>query len=155
MASDISHVKKRNGRLQELDINKINLCAQRACEGLADVSASEVVIDANVELYEKIPTKDIDKALIMSARAKIEKEPNYSYVAARLLLGNIHKEVFGSSVDKDAFEMQYRLSFIKNIKLLIKEELLNEKLLDFDLKKLSEKKLSFTRYSVHFPSRSN
>ena len=138
MASDISHVKKRNGRLQELDINKINLCAQRACEGLADVSASEVVIDANVELYEKIPTKDIDKALIMSARGKIEKEPNYSHVAARLLLGNIHKEVSGTSVDKDAFDHQYRLSFIKNIKLLSKEGMLSEKLLTFDLKKLSE-----------------
>lgn len=138
MNSKNFHVKKRNNRLQKLDINKVNLCAQRACEGLTDVSASEVVIDANVQLYDKIPTKEIDKALIMSARAKIEKEPNYSYVAAKLLLGNIHKEVFGSSVDKDAFEMQYRLSFIKNIKLLVKEGMLNEKLLDFDLKKLSE-----------------
>ena len=68
----------------------------------------------------------------------MDKEPNYSYVAARLLLGNIHKEVFGSSVDKDVFENQYRLAFIKNIKLLIKEGILNEKLLEFDLKKLSE-----------------
>jgi ribonucleoside-diphosphate reductase alpha chain len=133
----VTQVKKRNGRLQKLNINKINLCAQRACEGLDDVSASEVVIDANVQLYEKIPTKDIDRALVMSARAKIEKDPNYSYVAARLLLGNVHKEVFGSSVDKDAFDHQYRLSFIRNIKLLVKEDILDERLLDFDLKKLS------------------
>ena len=133
----VTQVKKRNGRLQKLNINKINLCAQRACEGLDDVSASEVVIDANVQLYEKIPTKDIDRALVMSARAKIEKDPNYSYVAARLLLGNVHKEVFGSSVDKDAFDHQYRLSFIRNIKLLVKENILDERLLDFDLKKLS------------------
>ena len=90
----VENVKKRNGRLQKLDINKINLCAQRACEDLDDVSASEIVIDANVQLYEKITTKEIDSALIMSARVKIEKEPNYSYVAAKLLLGNIHKEVF-------------------------------------------------------------
>jgi len=132
------HVKKRNNRLQKLDINKVNLCAQRACDDLSDVSASEVVIDANVQLYDKIPTKEIDQALIMSARAKIEKEPNYSYVAARLLLGNIHKEVFGCSVDKDAFDHQYRLSFIRNIKLLVKDGRLNERLLEFDLKKLSE-----------------
>jgi ribonucleoside-diphosphate reductase alpha chain len=102
------------------------------------VSASEVVIDANVQLYDKITTREIDQALIMSARLKIEKEPNYSYVAARLLLGNVHKEVFGSSVDKDAFDHQYRLSFVKNIKLLVKEKVLSEKLLEFDLKKLSE-----------------
>ena len=131
-------VKKRNGRLQKIDINKINICAQRACDDLEDVSASEIVIDANVQLYDKIPTKEIDKALIMSARAKIEKEPNYSHVAAKLLLGNIHKEVFGSSVDKDAFDHQYRLSFIKNIKLLTNEGILNKKLLEYDLKKLSE-----------------
>ena len=103
------NVKKRNGRLQPLDINKVNICAQRACEGLESVSPSEVVIDANVQLYDKITTKEIDQALIMSARGKIEKEPNYSKVAARLLLGNIHKEVFGCSVDKDAFDHQYRL----------------------------------------------
>ena len=116
--NQVIHVKKRNGRLQELDINKINLCAERACNNLDNVSASEVVIDANVQLYEKIPTREIDQALVLSARSKIEKEPDYTYVAARLLLGNIHKEVFGSSVDKEAFEHQYRLSFIKNIKFV-------------------------------------
>ena len=141
---EVIHVKKRSGKLQDLNIDKVNLCVQRACEGLEDVSASEVVIDAQLQLYDKIPTKEIDQALIMSARQKIEKEPNYTFVASKLLLGNIHKEVFGSSVDKDAFEMQYRLSFVKNIKLLVKDGRLNEKLLDFDLKKLS-KSLSLER----------
>ena len=138
MDPKIIHVKKRNNRLEKLNFNKINKCVERACENLEDVSASEVVLDAHVQLYDKISTTEIDKALVMSARAKMEKEPNYSYVAARLLLGNIHKEVFGSSVDKDAFENQYRLSFIKNIKLLVKEEVLDERLLGFDLKKLSD-----------------
>ena len=132
------NVKKRNGRLEKLNINKINLCAERACSSLDGVSASEVVLDAHVQLYDKITTKEIDKALIMSARTKIEKDPNYSYVAARLLLGNIHKEVFGESRDKDSFNHQYRLSFIKNSKLLIKSGVLNESLLGFDLKRLSE-----------------
>jgi len=132
------NVKKRNGRLEKLNINKINLCAERACLNLEGVSASEVVLDAHVQLYDKISTKEIDKALIMSARTKIEKEPNYSYVASRLLLGNIHKEVFGESRDKDAFDHQYRLSFIRNTKLLIKNGILSDKLLAFDIKSLSE-----------------
>ena len=136
--SESIDVKKRNGRLQKLDINKINLCAARACENLENVSASEVVLDAHVQLYDKITTKEIDKALILSARQKIEKEPNYNFVASKLLLFNIHKEVFGSSVDKEAFEHQYRLAFIRNIKLSVKEGLLNEGLLGFDLKKLSD-----------------
>ena len=104
MNQKVFHVKKRNGRLEKLNIDKVNRCAVRACEDLEGVSPSEIVLDAHVQLYEKITTKEIDKALIMSSRAKIEKEPNYSYVAARLLCGNIHKEVFGSSVDKDAFD---------------------------------------------------
>ena len=113
-------IKKRSGKLEKLDISKINRCAERACQNLENVSASEVVLDAHVQLYEKITTKEIDKALIMSARQKIEKDPNYSFVAARLLLGNIHKEVFGSSVDKDSFDHQYRLSFINNLKICVK-----------------------------------
>ena len=132
------NVKKRNGRLEALNIDKINLCAERACQDLENVSASEVVLDAHVQLYDKITTKEIDKALIMSARSKIEKDPNYSYVAARLFLGNIHKEVFGESRDTDVFEQQYRLSFVRNIKKLVKFGTLNEKLLDYDLKKLAE-----------------
>ena len=144
MKSSNLQVKKRNGRLEKLDISKINRCAERACENLESVSASEVVLDAHVQLYDKITTTEIDQALVMSARQKMEKEPNYSYVAARLLLGNIHKEVFGFSVDKDAFDHQYRLSFVKNIKLLVKEGILDERLLDFDLKKLAES-LDLTR----------
>ena len=82
--SEVVHVKKRNGRLENLDTNKINLCASRACEEIDDVSASEIVLDAQVQFYDKITTKEIDQALIMSARTKIEKEPNYAHVASRL-----------------------------------------------------------------------
>ena len=96
------------------------------------------MLDAHVQFYDKITTQEIDKALIMSSRQKIEKEPNYAYVAARLLVSNIHKEVFGESRDKDVFEHQYKLAFVRNIKKLIKGGILSEKLLDFDLKKLSE-----------------
>jgi len=139
MTPEKIYVKKRNGRLEELDTNKINLCAERACLNIENVSASEIVLDAHVQFYNKITTLDIDKALIMSARQKIEKEPNYAYAAARLLLGTIHKEVFKESRDKDIFEEQYKMSFVKNTKKLIKEEILNENLLEFDLKTISEK----------------
>ena len=133
MSKNEIQVKKRNGRLQKLDINKINICAERACEDIIGVSPSEVVLDAHVQLYDKITTKEIDKALIMSARQKIEKESNYSYVASKLLLFNIHKEVFGERRDSDVFEHQYKLSFVRNIKLLVKEKVLNKELLNFDL----------------------
>ena len=101
-------VKKRNGRLEELNLDKINECVERATKGLESVSVSEIVLDASLQLYDKIPTEEIDKALIMSSRSKIEKEPNYAYVAARLLLNNLYKESFGESVDTENFEEKYK-----------------------------------------------
>ena len=59
-------VKKRNGRLEEFQVDKINASAQRACEDIEDVSASEIVLDAQLQLFDKITTKEMDTALILS-----------------------------------------------------------------------------------------
>jgi ribonucleoside-diphosphate reductase alpha chain len=131
-------VKKRNGRLQDFIVEKINANVERACEGISDVSVSEIVLDAQLQLYDKITTKEIDTSLILSAREKIEKEPNYSYAAARLLLNTVYKEVFKEGVDSDAFKLQYRKSFIQGIKKLVKSGKLNERMLEYDLSQLSE-----------------
>ena len=131
-------VKKRNGRLEDFEVDKINASAQRACSSIKDVSPSEVVLDAQLQLYDKITTAEIDQALIFSAREKIEKEPNYSFAAAKLLLNCLYKEVFKEGVDSDTFELQYRKSFVCNIKKLASVNRLNKKLLTFDLKTLSE-----------------
>ena len=132
------HVKKRNGRLEEFIVAKINASAERACAGIENVSASEIVLDAQLQLYDKIPSAQIDQALILSAREKIEKEPNYSLAAARLVLNNLYKEVFREGVDSDVFELQYKKSFVQNIKKLVNSQRINPALLDFDLKTLSE-----------------
>ena len=79
MTSDIK-VKKRNGRLEQINLDKINKCVERACEGLSDVNVSEVVLDASLQLYNKITTSEIDIALIMSAISKIEQELYGKYV---------------------------------------------------------------------------
>ena len=133
-------VKKRSGKLESFDVEKINKCAYRACLGIGgnNVSASEIILDAQLQLYDKITTKEIDDALILSARAKIEKEPNYSKVAAALAANALYKEVFRESVDSDTFELQYRKSFVQGVKKLVKNEIANPELLNFDLKKLSE-----------------
>ena len=115
-------VKKRNGRLEDFEVDKINGSAQRACDGVADVSASEIVLDAQLQLYDKIPSAEIDQALILSAREKIEKEPNYSYAAARLLLNCSYKEGFKAGIESEIFEDQYRKSFVQNINKLVESE---------------------------------
>ena len=85
MTSDIK-VKKRNGRLEAINLDKVNKCVERACENLDDVSVSEVVLDASLQLYNKITTSEIDTALIMSARSKIEKEPNGKFLPLKQLI---------------------------------------------------------------------
>ena len=127
-------VKKRNGRLQDFRVEKINTNVERACEDISEVSVSEVVLDAQLQLYDKITTREIDTALILSAREKIEKEPDYSFVAARLLLNTVYKEVFKEGVDSDIFKLQYRKSFIQGVKRLVKLERLNPKCLSLIFK---------------------
>jgi ribonucleoside-diphosphate reductase alpha chain len=74
----------------------------------------------------------------MSARSKIEKEPNYSYVAARMLLNNLYKEAFGQTVDSVIAHELCKTNFVKNIKVLVKQGLLDERMLEYDLELLSE-----------------
>ena len=131
-------VKKRNGRLEDFQVDKINASAYRATKDIPEVSASEIVLDAQLQLYDKITTAEIDTALVLSAREKIEKEPNYSLAAARLLLNCLYKEVFKEGVNSEAFESQYRKSFIQNTKKLIEEKRLDARLLDFDLSELAD-----------------
>lgn len=130
-------VIKRSGKTEEFNDKKIHNCAKRACKGINDVDYKQVVYNATLKLHDGIKTSDIDDALILSARALIEQEPQYKYVAARLLLQNVYKEVFGEGVDSDAFELQYRKSFITNLKKLVKAGTINKELLKYDLKTLS------------------
>lgn len=131
-------VKKRNGRLEPLDVNKINVCVERCIGDIPNISWSEVVLDAEVQLYDKVPTREIDQALILSARSKIEKAPEYSTAAARLLLNSLYKEVYGEGSDSDLFDLQYRKAFVQGLRRLVQANRLNPELLSkFDLRALS------------------
>lgn len=131
------NVTKRNGKTEPFNDEKIKLCALRACEGKKDVDPIEVVYNARIKLYDGVPTSEIDQALIRSARSLIEQEPEYRFVASGLLRGTIYKEVFGENADSDAFELQYKKTFIVNIKKLVKEKIASKDLIKFDLKYLS------------------
>jgi len=131
------NVTKRNGQLEEFDESKIKRCAERACNNIQDVDSVEVVYNARIKLYDGVPTAEIDQALIRSARSLIEQEPMYRFVAAGLLRATIYKEVFGENADSDAFELQYRKTFIMNIKELMSSKIVSKNLKNFDLKFLS------------------
>ena len=95
--SEIS-VTKRNGKVELLDYEKIHAVLYWATEGLKKVSVSDIEIKAKLQLYDKIPTKDIHLALIQSAQDLISpKNCNYQYVAARLLNFYLRKEIFDTA----------------------------------------------------------
>lgn len=131
-------VTKRNKETEDFNEDKIRKCAERACDGVSlDVDSAAVVYNARIKLYDGVPTQEIDQALIRSARSLIEQEPDYRYVAAGLLRATIYKEVFGENADSDAFEYQYRRTFILNIKQLIKSKIASKELAKFDLNSLA------------------
>ena len=90
------YVVKRNNRGREpLDLNKIHIMVEEACDGLSGVSASQVEIQSELSIYDGITTADIQETLIRSASDLINLEnPNYQYVAARLLLFSLRKSIF-------------------------------------------------------------
>lgn len=132
------NVIKRDGSKETFNEDKILAGITRCCKNIKHADVMQVMYNAKIKLYDGVPTTEIDKALIKSARALIEEEPNYTYVAARLLLTTIYKEVFGENTDSDLFELQYRKAFISNLKSLIDVGIASKELKKFNLKKLSE-----------------
>ena len=89
-------VQKRDGHVEPINLEKVHKMVEFACEGLAGVSASQVEIQSGLQFFDGIETKDIQEILIKSASDLITVEnPNYQYVAARLLLFGLNKAVHG------------------------------------------------------------
>ena len=87
---------KRDGTREELNIEKIHKVVMFACENLAGVSASQIEMNANIQFYDGMSSKEIQEILIRSANDLISLDnPNYQYAAARLLLYTTYKEIFG------------------------------------------------------------
>jgi ribonucleoside-diphosphate reductase alpha chain len=96
--SNGTKVKKRDGKLEGLNLDKIHAMVEHACEDLSGVSASQVEIQSGIQFYDGITTSEIQEILVRSASDLISLDhPNYQYVAARLLLFGLYKQVFGSN----------------------------------------------------------
>ena len=94
--SNGTKVKKRDGSIESLDLEKMHIMCEEACKNLAGVSASQVEIQSGIQFYDGITTAEIQEILIRSASDLISLDnPNYQYVAARLLLYAIRKSLYG------------------------------------------------------------
>ena len=94
--SNGTKVKKRDGRIEALDLDKMHLMVEEACAGLAGVSASQVEMKSGIQFYDGITTAEIQEILIRAASDLIDLDhPNYQFVSARLLLFALRKSLYG------------------------------------------------------------
>ena len=118
----------------------IESAVTKACLGLDNVDEKLLAAEIKSATYEGISEKDLAESMLMTARTMVEKEPNYSFVTARLLLNNLEKEVctfLGVAEKKDRNKM-YKEALTKTIEKGIELDFLNEDLKSFDLDKLGQ-----------------
>ena len=120
-----------------LDLNRLKGLIDDACDGLGtDIKAGPIMAETMRNLYDGVPMDEVYKASVLAARTLIEKDPDYTYVTARLLFHTIAKEVLGRDVTKAEMPRAYADYFPMFIKKGVENDLLDEKLLQFDLARL-------------------
>ena len=130
------HVTDRGERVA-LDLNRLTGLIQAACANLgADIKADPIVSETLRNLYDGVPIEEVFKAAILAARTLIEKDPDYTYATARLLMHTIAKEVLGVEATQEEMAQHYVDYFPGFIKKGVDNDLLDERLLQFDLKRL-------------------
>ena len=120
-----------------LDIRNLQALIEASCANLgADVKPDPIVSETMRNLYDGVPIDEVYKASILAARTLIEKDPDYTYATARLLMHTIRREVLGEEVNHEAMALRYASYFPEFIAKGVKNELLDEKLQQFDLARL-------------------
>jgi len=128
-----------NGKSEPLNVAKLTAMVAEACLGLGTVVDPKIVVEQAVrDCYDGIPFNEVRRALVLSSRSLIEREPAYNYVTARLLLDTVRAEVLGENVNHAAMHTRYAEYFPQYIKLGIEAELLDKRLAQFDLDKLGK-----------------
>lgn len=141
LTTDIK-VTLENGQQVPFDISKIAKTIEEACQGLDEVSAAVIIADTQKNLFDGVPAAEINKAMVMCARTRVEEEPNYTFVTARLLLDGLRTEALSFLNLPDAttcadMNTQYAAYFKAYVDKGIELEILSPKLRDFDLDKIT------------------
>ena len=162
-ASPLLHVIE-DGRRVALDMDYLQMLISDACAGLGvEVRPEPILTETLRNLYDGVPMDEVYKASILAARTLIEKDPDYTYATARLLFHTISREVLGRNVAPADMAQAYAEYFPGFIKKGVHAELLDGRLLQFDLTRLgaalrSERDLNFDylglqtlydRYFIH------
>lgn len=158
-----------DGTTRPLDVASLKELVYEACRGLESVDAEAVLEDTCRNLFDGVKESDVSKALVLSARTQIDKEPNYSYVAARLLLDTLRREslkflqISARVHTQGEMARHYASYFTAYLQRGVELELIDPELLKFDLAAITsaikpERDLQFTylglqtlydRYFIH------
>jgi ribonucleoside-diphosphate reductase alpha chain len=141
-AAKVINVKLDEGKVVPLDEDRLHRLVKEACVGLTGVDAEEVLAAALRDLYDGIPESDLAQALMLAARARIEKEPNYTYVSARLLLDALRHEALRflkqpeTRPTHEEMKGTYPTYFRAYIERASDLELIDSRLKEYDLERL-------------------
>nr|WP_163501853.1 ribonucleoside-diphosphate reductase subunit alpha [Halomonas socia] len=137
------NVTALDGSRRPLDLGRVETLVFDACEGLTNVDPNKIVEDSLKNLYDGVTVDGVSQALMMTARTLVEKDPNYTYVTARLLQDNLRREALsflGVAEEATYQEMAelYKPAFKAYIERGIGFEQLDERLAEFDLERLGD-----------------
>ncbi|MHB1240857.1 MAG: ribonucleoside-diphosphate reductase subunit alpha, partial [Gammaproteobacteria bacterium] len=138
----ILHVRRPDGTSQPLEPAWLSSLAEEACAGVEDVNGARIVQEALRNLFDGIPEAEVVPALTIGARSLIEREPNYGYAAARLLLHTLRREALSflagrpDTASHEAMTARYPEYFDQYVHRGITLGLLNEELARFNLARL-------------------
>jgi ribonucleoside-diphosphate reductase alpha chain len=136
-ATPLLHAVDKGQRVV-LDLVRLQGIIVDACSGLgADVKPEPIMAETLRNLYDGVPMDEVYKASVLAARTLIEKDPDYTYATARLLFHTIAKEILGEDVAQADMPQAYVDYFPQFIKRGVENELLDEKLQQFDLVRLA------------------
>ena len=131
-------ITKSDGKTVLFNPQKIRETISRVCSKYPDTtSVDSIAKELNRNIFDGASTSDLERALLLASTAFIERDPDYSKVSAGFFMQRLYKEGMGVSVNEHTLEDEYRKTFISGIALGVDNKYLDEKLLDFDLEKLS------------------
>ena len=122
---------------------RINKVAIEACKGLDGTDPDQIVTEAQRNLYEGAPEEEIKQAMILASRALVEKEPNYTFATARILLDSLRYEALDFlNLNKNALQEDMKEIYPRALSSFIEKgielKLLNPKLAEMDLEKIGK-----------------
>jgi ribonucleoside-diphosphate reductase alpha chain len=162
------NVIRADGTRAPLNIDRMRTIVSEACANLKGVNSKAILDEAMRNLYDGVNESDVNTSLVITARTLVEKEPNYSFATARLLLDKLRAEALGFlGITKEATQSDMELYYARALPIYLKKgvelELISPELLNFDHEKLgkallADRDLQFTylglqtlydRYFIH------